>query len=181
MKRTILIVAGAVLAAVVLFLLTRWRKAAVRKKQNQEQIDRKLKEDTLDRALSNGPRPNRQSQSQAPVEVHYKSKTQRESGTMLRLTEQAESVTKEYLFQRTDTIYIGEEYGHAAIFQDRTGQQLCCELFPYEGDVYVRLCGKTEGRLIRGRQTAPLTTKAIRLRSGDRIETRTGVFLVELI
>ena len=142
-------------------------------------IDRKLKEDALDRALSNGARRN--SGSQTPVEVRYSSHPQREGGSMLRLTDQAESVKKEYLFQKTDVLYIGEEYGRSAVFREQGRNKLYCELFPYQDGVYVRLCGRAECRLIRGRQTAPLTETPIRLRSGDKIEVQTGVFLVELL
>lgn len=178
----LLIPAAAAIAAVALAVfLIRWRRTAVKSKQNREQIDRKIKEDALDRALSNGPRQRGKAQSQAPVGIYYNSTPKRENGEMLRLTEQGESVTKEYLFQRTDVIYIGEEYGRSAVFQERGRGKLHCELFPHDGSVYVRLHGRSEGRLIRGKKTAPLTTTAVRLHSGDRIETKTGIYLVEFI
>ena len=180
MERSAVPVIAALLAAVIVGLLVRWRRTASKAKQDKEQIERKLKEDALDRALSNGPRP--KAQVQAPVGIHYTSGgLQKESESMLRLTEQAESVSKEYLFQRASTIYIGEEYGRSAVFQERGRGTLYCELFPYQDATYVRLCGRGECRLIRKKQTAPVTPKAIRLRSGDRLETRTGVFLVEFI
>jgi len=181
MSSLLILAAAAMAAAVVLVLLIRWRKAAAKAKQDREQIDRKLREDALDRALSNGPRREGAPQSQSPVGVHYNSTPKKENGSMLRLTEQGESVMKEYLFQRTDTIYIGEEYGRPVVFQEQGRGELHCELFSHAGSVYVRLHGRSEGRLIRGRQTAPLTTNAVRLRSGDRIETKAGIFLVEFI
>lgn len=85
---------------------------------------------------------------------------------MFRLTELAETVTKEYLFSKTDIIYIGEEYGQAAVFQEKGTNRLYCELFPHGGSVYIRLCGKSEARLIRRKQTAPLSENAIQLCSG---------------
>lgn len=166
---------------IIIGLLIRWRTVSTKSKQDREQIDRKLKEDALDRALSNALHQDARSQAKTPVEIHYNSTLQKESDSMLRLTEQAESVSKEYLFQKNSIIYIGEEYGRSAIFQDRGKGTLYCELFPHQDGVYVRLCGKAECRLIRGKQTAPLTSTAIRLRSKDKIETRTGVFLVEFI
>lgn len=162
-------------------LVIRWRKVSAKAKQDREQIDRKMKEDALDRVLSNGPRPKTSVRPQTPAEVHYDGKPQKKSGSMLRLTEQAESVRKEYLFQCTAIIYIGEEYGHSAVFENRGTGTLYCELFPHGDGMYVRLCGKAECRLMRGKQIAPLTLNAIRLRSKDKIETKTGVFLVEFI
>lgn len=157
-----------------------WRTRAKRAKLNREQVDRKLKEDALDRALSNGPR--RSPQAQAPVEVRYSAGARREGGAMLRLTELAETTSKEYLFQRGDTLFLGEEYGRAAVFRERGWNKVDCEIFPYQGEVYVRFCGKGgECRLIRGKQRAYLTDKAVCLRSGDKVETQAGVFLVEFI
>lgn len=174
------LVVGIVIAVAFIFLL-RWRKSITKARQDQEQIDRKLKEDALDRALSNGPRRSGTARSQAPVEIHYNSVAKKESGSMFRLTELAETVTKEYLFSKTDIIYIGEEYGQAAVFQEKGTNRLYCELFPHGGSVYIRLCGKSEARLIRRKQTAPLSENAIQLCSVDRIETQTGIFLFELI
>lgn len=180
MERFVAPVIAALLVAGMVGFLIRWRRAASKAKQDKEQIERKLKEDALDRALSNGPRSKIEVQS--PVEIHYTSgSSQKERGSMLRLTEQAETVSKEYLFQQSATIYIGEEYGRSAVFQKQGKGTLYCELFPHQDATYVRLCGRGECRLIRKKQTAPVTSKAIRLRSGDKIETQTGVFLVEFI
>ncbi len=181
MPRLLIPVVVVIAVAVMLALLMRWRRLAGKAKQNREQIDRKLKEDALDRTLSNGFRQEGIPQSQAPIGIHYNSVPKKEPGAMLRLTEQGESVTKEYLFQQTDTIYIGEEYGRPAVFQEQGKGELHCELFFHTGSVYVRLYGRSDCRLIRGKQTASLTKNAIRLRSGDRIETKTGIFLVEFI
>lgn len=169
----------ALLAAVAIIALACWRKAAAKAKQDREQADRKRKEDALDRALSNASRPS--GSAQVPMQVHYSAHAQKTGGAMLRLTEQAESVTKEYLFQQAEVFYIGEEYGRAAVFREAGRNTVHCELFPYQGGTYVRLCGSAACRLIRGKETAHITEKAIRLRTGDRIETKAGVFLVEIL
>lgn len=162
--------------AVALFF---WRRARNGAAQNREQAERKRQEDALDRALSNGVR--RSDSAQVPMEVHYSVNIRKESEPLFRLTEQTDSVTKEYLFQRTELVYVGKEYGHSAVFRERGQNKIHCELFPYQDGIYVRLCGKAECRLIQGKQTARITSKAMRLRSGDKIETQNGVFLVELI
>lgn len=180
MKHAVIAAAFIALAAIAA-ALSCWRKAALKKKQDQDQIDRKMKEEALDRALANGPRQSAAIRAQAPVVVHYNSRPKKETGTMLRLTEQAGAVTKEYLFRRTESIYIGEEYGCAVVFQGQGKGTLYCKLFPYGDGVYVCLCGRAKSSLVRGKQTMPLTSKAVRLHSGDRIETRTGSFLIEFI
>lgn len=174
--------AAAAAVLVLVFWLARRRKASQKAKRDLEKIDRKLKEDALDRALSNQrvTRKGVTNQTQAPAEVHYTSRAAQETGNILRVTEQAESVTKEYLFQRTEMVFLGEEYGRAAVFCSGTGNKVYCELFPYQNSVCVRAAAEGTSRLLRGKQAVPLTSKAVRLRSGDRIETKAGLFLIEL-
>lgn len=174
---TAILIAAAFIAAAALI---RWRRSVKRAKQNREQIDRKLKEDALDRALSNGPRQN--SQAKAPVEVRYSVRTQAESSSMIRLTALTESTSKEYLFRRTEAVFLGEEYGRPAVFRERGRNQVDCEIFPHEGALYIHACGKKrDSRLQRGKQKTSLTEKSICLRNGDKIEIHSGTFLVELI
>ena len=180
MKHAVIIAALAVLAVIAAALFF-WRKKARKRKQDQEQIDRKMKEEALDRALANGPHRSADIRAQVPVEVHYSSRTEKETGGMLRLTEQSGAVTKEYLFRQTERICIGEEYDGAVVFRGQGKGRLYCELFPYRDGVCVRLCGGLPCSLVRGKRRMPLASKAVRLHSGDRIETRTGSFLIEFI
>lgn len=170
-----------ILTVLAVVLLARWRKLAAKARQNQEQINRKLRESDLDQALSNGVSYSDTAQAQVPVEIHYASKGRTENRAMLRLTEQTASVTKAYLFQRNETFFLGEEYGRAAVFREQGKNAVCCEVFSYQGNVYARRSGRDVCRLLRGKKTMPLTEKAFLLRSGDRLATRTGVFLVEMI
>lgn len=85
--------------AVALFF---WRRARNGAAQNREQAERKRQEDALDRALSNGVR--RSDSAQVLMEVHYSVNIRKESEPLFRLTEQTDSVTKEYLFQRTELV-----------------------------------------------------------------------------
>lgn len=169
--------AAGFVAAVVI-----WRRRSIQKKQNQEQMQRKTLEDTLNRALSNDQHPQQAHHAQAPMQVHYSGGEHGGKGQkMIRLTEKAESVTKEYLFHEGERVFLGEEYGRAAVFQERAGHLVYCELFPHGGSCYVRQCGTAVGRLIRGKQKTQLGPEGIRLCSGDIIEHEKGVFYLEFI
>lgn len=180
MKHAVIVAAFVVLTAITA-ALSYWRKKARKKKQNQEKIDRKMKEEALDRALANGPHQNTAIRAQVPIEVHYSNRHEKGTSAMLRLTEQAGAITKEYLFRQTERICIGAEYDGSVVFRGQGKGKLYCELFPYQDGVYVRLCGGLACSLVREKRQVPLASKAIRLHSGDRIETRTGSFLVEFI
>lgn len=182
MKQHLLLsIAVIILVTIILIILTQCRKTSVKARKIREQIDRKLKEDDLDRVLSNGPQKGNKVQAETPVKVHYTSNPYKKGRSMLRLVDQAGYIEKEYIFLRTDILYIGEEYGHSVIFREQSGNQVYCELFPHQDSVYVRLCGKAKCRLIRGKQSVSLTSNAVRLHNGDKIETQAGVFLVELL
>ena len=183
MIQYLFIFGGIIIAAVVVRLLFRWRRTASQRARDREQIDRKFKEDALDRALSNQRAGGGSSSSRAetPVEIRYKNSAKAETGTMVRLTELSESMSKEYLFQMSETIYLGEEFERAAVFKEKASSKIFCELFPYNSGFFVRKRGNAQCRLLRGKQSTGLTSESVRLHSGDRIETQAGVFLVEFI
>lgn len=170
----------------VLFLVAGiviWRKKTAQKKLNLEQMNHKAREDALDRALSNRLYRGNSAQPQAPVEVHYNGgQTVQKGVNMFRLTEKAETVTKEYLFRMDESVFLGEEHGRAAVFYRCTGNTVCCEIFSSGNAVYVRGYGRSDGQLIRGKQKIGLSAMdGIRLSSNDIIETRYGTFLIEFI
>lgn len=178
------LIAGVVLLGIILgivFLLQRRKR--VKRKADKEQMDRKMREDALDRALSNRLHHSRSSQPQTPFEIRYHG-GQEAAGEveMLRLTEQSESVTKEYLARKENVIFLGEDHGHAAVFYQRDKAHCVdCEIFPNDGAVYVRRCSESGGQLVRGKQKTGLDTKGIKLCSGDVVELRCGTFLIEFI
>ena len=171
--------------AIVIFCIGffSWRRRRAKRKLDKEQMDRKIREDALDRALSNRLHHSRSSEAQTPFEVRYSGeRTGGKDVEMLRLTEQSESMTKEYLFRMENVIFLGEEHGHAAIFYQRDkAHTIYCEIFPNDGAAYIRACKTAGGQLVRGKKKAGLDTKGIKLCSGDFIEMKCGTFLVEFI
>jgi len=178
------LIIGAVLCVIALcILLIFWRRRNTKRREDKEKIDRKVREDELDRALSNKLHHSRSTQAVTPFEYRYHGR--QEAGReveMLRLTEQSESVTKEYLARKDGLLYLGEDLGRAAVFYQKDGSHVIdCEIFPSDGAVYVRRCGTSGVQLVRGRHRTPLNATGIKVASGDLIEIRSGTFLIEFL
>lgn len=172
-----------VAAALALWMWLRLRRKRARQKADQEQLNRKIQEDALDRALSNQLHQNKVTGAQAPMEIHYSGdQAARKNVEMIRLTEQSESITKEYLFRKDTVVYLGEEFGHPAIFYQVDGAHLIyCEIFPNDGQVYIRRYSQSGGYLVRKKRKFALEAEGIQLRSGDLVELQCGTLLLEFI
>lgn len=181
MKRYIIIIAVALLILfIVLFSIHRKRK--VKKDLNWEQMNYKIQEDTLDRALSNRLHRKDTSQSHTPFEIHYSGAAiVSKDVKMLRITEKADTVFKEYLIQKGERVFLGEEYGRAAVLRKNTSSTVCCEIFFYGDAAYVKGHYDTCGQLIRGKRQIELRKEGIKLATNDVIETRYGTFVLEFI
>ena len=107
--------AAAAAAAVAVAGLIFWQCRRSRHKKEQEQLDRILKENALDRALSN--QLHQSAGTVAPAAVHYVQEPVTEKDTeILRLTLEEKSVSKSYLFRRNDRVYLGSANGQPTVF-----------------------------------------------------------------
>lgn len=181
MSRPIWIAAVCVLAAVLIGLLTVILRRRSRRKRDYEQIDRKLREDSLDRALANEHTPARPQRQQAPVSMRYEAEGRKGKRPMVRITWAADSIRKEYLMPGEQQTFLGLDHGNGAVSSGAGAlKEIVCELFPNGNDMYVRGHGAPV-ELVRGRRRTFLDQTGIRLASGDRLEIQQGVFLIELL
>lgn len=182
MKFSIGLIVCMALAVTLILSFVIFKRKRRKKLMDQEQMGRKAREDILDRALSNQLHRTVQHASQTPLETHYNSEQKVAKGTkMIRLTELSESVTREYLFQWEDTVFLGKEYGRAAVFHQRDNHQVYCKIFPLGGYIYVSQQGSEKGYLVRGKKRADLEPSGLRVLSGDKLEIALGTFLIEFI
>lgn len=162
-------------------LLALWGRRRAKRKKDQEQVARKLREDSLDRALAN--RRHKGPRQESPFAIRYELEGPgKNAGEMLRLTYISESVRREYLFSMGQPVFLGEAHGCAAVFTDAcAADRLFCELFSGEdGMLYARRFN-APACLARGRRQEALDAVGLRVRSGDMIETSGGRFLLELL
>lgn len=175
-------ITAVVLLILIIVLIAIHRKREAKRILNREQMNHKIQEDTLDRALSNRLHKEEISQSHIPFEVHYSGAVAvSKEVKMLRLTEQAETVVKEYLIQDGECVFLGEEHGRAAVLRKNASNTVCCEIFFHRGSAYVRGCYNSCGQLIRGKRQIGLRKDGIKIVTNDVIETRYGTFLLEFI
>lgn len=181
MSSPIWIVAACTLAAVLTGILTAVLRRRNHRRRDHEQINRKLREDSLDRALANEYASARPQRQQSPVSMRYEAEDGKDKKPMLRITWAADSIRKEYLVPSDQQTFLGLDHGRAAVSSSADAlQDVVCELFPSGGGVYVRRLS-SQAELVRGRRRTFLDQTGIRLASGDRLEMEQGVFLIELL
>lgn len=172
-----------VLAALVLCLVlvaVLWQRRK-RRRLLADQLSCKLREEALDRALANPHAPASHCVPD-PVQVQYNLKADRDgSGPLLRLTEHSLTVTRTYLLDRGQRLFLGTQDGQTVVRRDyapRCG--ILCELYPNQHAQLVR--GLVSGvQLQRGRTAQPLGREGIPLRTGDELILPGTQFRVDLI
>lgn len=157
-----------------------WRRRS-RRKQLADQLSRKLREEALDQALSNPHAPAGRSVPD-PVQVTYSPKADRKGdGALLRLTEHNPTVTRTYLFDRGQRLFLGIQDGRTVIRRDYAPQcGILCEVYQNQQAVFVRGLA-SGGQLRRGRTTRELSREGVALRSGDELLLPGTQFRVELL
>lgn len=170
------VLAGLVVLAVILRRRSRQRKLLA------EQLSRKLREEALDRALANRRGPAAGHSSPDPVQVQYKMTADRRGGgPLLRLTEQNQTVTRVYLLDRAQRLFLGVQDGRTVVRKDYDARDgILCELYARQDGQFARALGGGV-QLLRGKAASPLAAGGTPLKTGDRIVLPGTQFLVELL
>ena len=159
------IFASVLLVVAIITLVVVLMRHHSKRKQEWEQISKKMREDALNKAISNGSHRVVDRQATSPTEVHYNNlvPSSHKGAQILSIVVLEESLSKEYLFNWSDHLFLGEEHGKSAIFRQLAGQNVFCEIFNYKNSIYVRQCGNAQGQLIRGKRQTALDSKGIKL------------------
>lgn len=175
----ILCTIAALLICIVLAVVL-WRRHK-RNKQLADQLSCKLREEALDQALANPHAPASRSVPN-PVQVQYNLKADRKGGgLLLRLTEHNLTVTRTYLLERGQRLFLGTMDGQTVVRRDYAPKSgILCELYQNKGAQMAR--GLISGvQLQRGRKTVPLGHEGIVLCNGDELLLPDTQFRVDLI
>ncbi len=180
-----IIAIAAVLCILAFVILLRSAKHRKQKKADKEQMTQYMREEALNRAISNSMSRKYDTEPQRPIDIQYDSKPTKlpKGSKVLRLVEtcKGSSVMRQYLVNTNEKAFIGEQDGHAAVFSHRTqGNRVFCEFFFIKDEIYARNSG-TEGRLIRNNKSTVLVSSGILIHTGDIIETPYGSYLTEII
>ena len=186
MKNMKILVLCAAVAAVFLGLcfvswLIRRRNA---KKEMERNAEDKLREEALDRVLTDGRKQEKVS-ANVPFDVKYdldkrkKARGEEHQGVseiMVQMTESSELSTRKYMFHITDRITLGSKAGENDIVITSahvSGRQ--CELFRIGRELFVKNVGKTGSvQLYRKNRQMTVAREAVQLKNHD--ELRVGDF-----
>lgn len=178
----VVILIGVGCALLIRVLLKLYQKKQ-KHKENLEQMTRKAKEDALDRAISNQRHTQKHAEAQRPDDIHYNAdETVSQNTAMIKLTELGETVSRTYLFNVGDAVYIGEEHGKPAVFaQNDETHKISVHIFTQNGALCVRGLEKDSGMLVRGKNRVTIGKQGLKLKTNDIIETRHGSFQIEVV
>lgn len=178
----LLIILSAIVALVICIALAvvLWRRHK-RRKLLADQLSCKLREEALDLALVNPRAPSSRSIPN-PVQVQYNLKADRKGNSpLLRLTEHNLTVTRTYLLDRGQRLFLGTMDGQTVVRRDYTPKcGILCELYQNQHAQLVRGLGPGV-HLKRGHTIQPLGREGITLRTGDELLLPSTQFRVDLI
>ena len=189
----IAVVTGILCLLALLFL--RLLKRQKREKELRQKAGDKLREEALDRALTGGKRKGAAAAGSrtVPFEVSYDQQGRddgssreidldRISGMMLQVTEYSELSSKKYMFHMKEQIHIGSGADNQIVLSDQRVAR--CQCIIYEGNGYLYLKNMDAWAKVvvcRGKKTAVVDAKPIRLRSGDRVKIADNTYELQII
>ena len=170
----------AVLAMCIALTIVLWRRHK-RRKQLADQISCKLREEALDKALANPHAPASHSVPD-PVQIQYNLKAERTGGgLLLRLTEHSLTITRTYLLDRGQRLFLGTMDGLTVVRRDYAPEcGILCELYQSQNTQRVR--GLMSGvKLMRGHKTVSVGREGVALRTGDELLLPSTQFRVDIL
>lgn len=178
----LVIILCVIAALVVCFALVAvlWRRHK-RRKQLADQISCKLREEALDQALANPHAPANYSVPD-PVQIQYNLKADRKGKCLLlRLTEHNLTITRTYLLDRGQRLFLGTMDGMTVVRRDYSPEcGILCELYQSQNTQLVR--GLMSGvMLLRGHKTVPVGREGVALRTGDELLLPSTQFRVDIV
>ncbi len=184
-KMKMLMIGAAIVAVFLGFRFLLWIiKRRNAKKEMQRNVEDKLREEALDRVLTEGQKKEKVS-ANVPFDVKYDhdkrkkargDEQQSDSEIMVQLTEHSELSTRKYMFHITDRITLGSKAGeNDIVITSAHVSERQCELFRIGTELFVKNVGKTGSvQLYRKNRQMTVTREAVQLKNHD--ELRVGDF-----
>lgn len=177
----VLAAVGALAACVIV------KNISKKRKEERQKAVKRLKEDALNRMLQNPLAEGNGtfSNNKRPVEVEYtKDLKDKEvsSGGMFELKEMTELSKRTYIYRNGEVVSIGFQYGGVSVLPENAEKSsICCQIFFYKGDNYLRSIAKSEVFLKRkGKQTV-VNQNGIRLKSADVFTVGKSVYQISIM
>lgn len=172
-----------VLAALVLLFI---RLQARRKKRKEEQFQamKKMRESSLKEALSNNLEESIENSSATPYrpyQVEYatgENQDSKEKRPLLQIIEKNKLAEKKYIFRSSDIVTLGVQFGAVAILNNLENAEVWCEIFFQNGAYCVRSYENGTVSVQRNRKGAIVDKVGIKLKSGDMIQIQETTFQI---
>ena len=166
-----------------------------KKKEMELQVQDKLREEALNRALLNSraPNPDIKSMADRPFEVSYNASAQSSTWQgedrvsqpgyiMLQIEEKNELSSRKYMLDPSYPITVGTARENNIMISEPTSDVRQCEFMQYQGKVYVRNIGASH-RIVLSRKKNRVFVEGqrIELKSGDTVQIGKTALCVTII
>ncbi len=172
---------GILIGIIVILCVRRRRK---RTQEEKFQAAKKVREDSLKRALANNINPSENEAAAAPYrpyKVEYstgENQDNSEKMPLLQVIEKNRISEKKYIFRASEAVTIGTRFGSIDIFNNPESGEGWCELF-FQKDAYcIRSLGGHSVSVQRNKKIAFVDEYGIKLKSKDIIKVENTTFQV---
>lgn len=171
-------------AAIIVAACVIGRSVLKRRKEERQQAVRRLQEDALNHMLENPLAEGNGafSNNKRPVKVEYIKdlKDKKEvSGGMFELKEKTELSERTYIYRNGEVVSIGSQYGGISVLPENAeSSSICCQIFFYQDNNYIRSLGENEVDLKRKGKQTKVNQNGIRLKSGDIFTVGKSVYQI---
>ena len=169
---------GTLLIAVILFLVTKWKKKYDKKRELKIHAEDRLREEMLDHVILNAEDRGGEKTESVPYDVDYSKHTlnlskekriDHMSETMIQLTEHSELSSRKHVLNPRQVIRIGSGINRNDIVVQHI-DEVQCEIFLYRAQIWIRNLGMREQVILkRKKKKAYITRNGVQLYSGDVI------------
>ena len=168
---------GILIGIIVILCVRRRRK---RTQEEKFQAAKKVREDSLKRALANNINPST-GPAYRPYKVEYstgENQDNSEKMPLLQVIEKNRISEKKYIFRASEAVTIGTRFGSIDIFNNPESGEGWCELF-FQKDAYcIRSLGGHSVSVQRNKKIAVVDEYGIKLKSKDIIKVENTTFQV---
>lgn len=181
MITTVGIAAGIVLG-ILLIIYIRSRQKRIQ--EEKFQTAKKLREDSLKKALANHLEPEPDigaATPYRPYKVDYstgENQENKEKRPLLQIVEKNRLSEKKYIFRASETVALGVQFGNAGVINSVENGEPWCEIFFQNGAYCVHSVGNARVSVQRYKSAAVVDILGIQLKSKDIIEIQDTKFQI---
>ncbi len=183
MGKTQMLIGISVIVSALIIAIINIQSKRKRKKEEQFQATKKMREDSLKAALSNTMEGSAEEPSvpHRPYKVEYstgENQNVKERQPMLQVVEKNRLAEKKYIFRANETVMLGLQFGTVGVLNSLENAEVWCELYFANGTYCIRSFGKGTVYVQRNKKTTTVDQRGVQLKSGDSIQLQDTTFQI---